>query len=52
MKTPALGLIEALISNWIAPSIALPLGAMYSSVPSKVSLLERADLDRQRQARP
>ena len=26
-----------MISNWIAPSISLPLGAMYSSLPSSVS---------------
>ena len=27
----------ALISNWIAPSISLPCGAMYSSLPSSLS---------------
>ena len=37
MKTSALPTMAALISNWIAPSTSLPLGAMYSSVPSKVS---------------
>ena len=28
------GFTDALISNWIAPSISLPLGAMCSSVPA------------------
>ena len=37
----------ALISNWIAPSISLPFGEMYSSLPSSVLLLDRADLDRE-----
>ena len=36
-RRPACASTAALISNWIAPSISLPLGAMYSSLPSSVS---------------